>query len=121
MMFKTEIKVGKTGVMLVGLGGNNGSTCAGGSLANKMNLAWETKLGEYKANYMGSMMMASTVKLGNDAGGNTVHTPMSNMLPMVDPNEINWGGWDISRMILGNAIIRAKVLDIDLQRNYTPQ
>lgn len=120
MTFKTERKVGKTGVMLVGIGGNNGSTCIAGSLANKMKLTWETKLGEHKANYMGSMMMASTVKLGNDAGGNTVHTPMSNMLPMVDPNEIVWGGWDISSMNLGDAMTRSKVLDIDLQRKLYP-
>ena len=57
-------------------------------MANKLGLTWETKEGTQKANYWGSVMMASTVKLGNDARGNSVYTPMRNMLPMVDPNEI---------------------------------
>lgn len=41
--FKTQTKVPKVGVMLVGLGGNNGSTVAAGILANKHGLTWNTK------------------------------------------------------------------------------
>lgn len=52
-----------------------------GALANKLGLTWETKEGVKKANYWGSLMLASTVKLGNDARGNSVYTPLSNMLP----------------------------------------
>ena len=33
--FRTSRKVPKMGLMLVGLGGNNGSTCVAGVLANK--------------------------------------------------------------------------------------
>lgn len=40
---EVEKKVPKLGVMLVGLGGNNGSTMAAGILANKKKLSWETK------------------------------------------------------------------------------
>ena len=40
--------------------------------------------------------MASTVKVGNDARGNSVYTPMKNLLPMLDPSKIVWGGWDIT-------------------------
>ena len=120
MQFKTERKVGKVGVMLVGLGGNNGSTCVAGALANKMGLAWDTKEGTQKANYWGSMMLASTVKLGNDPRGNAVFTPMSNVLPMLHPNDIVWGGWDISSMNLGDAMRRSKVLDVDLQKQLYP-
>jgi hypothetical protein len=61
-------------------------------------------------------MLASTVKLGNDASGNSVMTPMKNMLPMANPDEIVWGGWDINGMNLGDAMKRSKVLDIDLQK-----
>ncbi|MFN9978463.1 MAG: inositol-3-phosphate synthase [bacterium] len=50
-------------------------------MANKLGLTWETKEGLKKANYWGSLMLASTVKLGNDARGNSVYTPLSNMLP----------------------------------------
>lgn len=42
--FKTQIKVPKVGVMLVGLGGNNGSTVVAGILANQHGLTWNTKV-----------------------------------------------------------------------------
>lgn len=108
------------GVMLVGLGGNNGCTCVAGSIANQQKMTWETKEGTKKANYWGSVMLASTVKLGNDVSGNSVMTPMKNMLPMANPDEIVWGGWDINGMNLGDAMKRSKVLDIDLQKKLYP-
>lgn len=37
---KTDKRVPRLGVMLVGLGGNNGSTFVSGVLANKGNLTW---------------------------------------------------------------------------------
>lgn len=120
MQFKTETKVPKLGVMLVGLGGNNGSTCVAAALANKMKLSWNTKDGAQKSNYWGSVMLASTVKLGSDALGNAVYTPLKNMLPMIDPDEIVWGGWDINKMNLGDAMKRSKVLDYDLQEKLYP-
>jgi len=116
MQFKTERKVGKTGVMLVGIGGNNGCTCVAGAIANKLKVTWDTKEGTHKANYWGSLLKASTVKLGNDTDGNAINTPMSNMLPMVDPSEIVWGGWDINSMNLGDAMKRSQVLEYDLQK-----
>ncbi len=39
----TATKVPKLGLMLVGLGGNNGSTLVAGLLANKKKLTYETK------------------------------------------------------------------------------
>lgn len=65
-------------------------------------------------------MMASTVKLGNDRAGNSVFAPMKNMLPMVDPDRIVWGGWDINKMNLGDAMKRSKVLEYDLQQKLYP-
>ena len=120
MKFKTETKVPKVGVMLVGLGGNNGCTCVAGAIANREGMTWTTKEGTQAANYWGSLMMASTVKLGNDVRGNSVYTPMHNMLPMINPNDIVWGGWDINSMNLGEAMKRSKVLDYDLQRQLYP-
>jgi myo-inositol-1-phosphate synthase len=96
------------------------STCVGGAIANKLGLTWETKEGTNKSNYWGSLMMASTVKLGNDTQGNSVYTPINNMLPMLHPNDIVWGGWDISKMNLGDAMKRAKVFDIELQKQLYP-
>ena len=43
--FRTERRVPKLGVMLVGWGGNNGSTITAGILANKHGLTWNTKEG----------------------------------------------------------------------------
>ena len=96
------------------------STCVAGAIANKLGLTWETKEGTKKANYWGSLMMASTVKLGNDVTGNSVYTPMKNMLPMVDPSQVIWGGWDINGMNLGDAMKRSKVLDYNLQQQLYP-
>jgi len=96
------------------------STCVAGAIANKLGLTWDTKEGPQKANYWGSLLKASTVKLGNDSSGNSIFTPMSNMLPMVDPNNIVWGGWDISCMNLGDAMKRSKVLDVELQKKLYP-
>lgn len=43
--FKTERRVPKVGLMLVGWGGNNGTTLTAGILANKKKLTWNTKTG----------------------------------------------------------------------------
>lgn len=40
--------------MLVGLGGNNGSTFTAGVIANKRQLEWSTRNGVQKANFYGS-------------------------------------------------------------------
>ena len=42
-VFKTLLKPKKTGLMLVGFGGNNGSTFYGATIANKMKMTWRTK------------------------------------------------------------------------------
>ncbi len=42
-VIETNTHVPKLGVMLVGLGGNNGSTMVAGIMANKKRLSWETK------------------------------------------------------------------------------
>jgi len=96
------------------------STCVAGAIANKLKLTWETKEGTQQANYWGSVMMASTAKLGNDKMGNAVYIPMKSMLPMVNPDAIVWGGWDINSTNLGDAMKRAKVLDYDLQQKLYP-
>jgi myo-inositol-1-phosphate synthase len=42
-VIETEKQVPKLGVMLVGLGGNNGSTFVAGILANKYKMTWPTR------------------------------------------------------------------------------
>lgn len=114
--FKTERKVPKTGVMLVGLGGNNGTTVTAGILANKYGLSWDTREGPRAANYYGSVVMSSTVKLGVEAEtGKEINIPLHEMLPMVHPNDLVIGGWDISGLDLAAAADRAMVLEPSLK------
>lgn len=114
--FKTERKVGKVGLMLVGLGGNNGTTVTAGILANRQGLTWDTREGPRAANYYGSVVMSSTVKLGTEAKtGREINVPLNDMLPMVHPNDLAIGGWDISGMDLAAAMDRAKVLEPTLK------
>lgn len=110
--FKVDRKVPKVGMMLVGWGGNNGTTVTAGIIANRRNLVWDTKEGVQEANYYGSVVMSSTVKLGTDAKTNQeINIPFHSLLPMVHPNDLVIGGWDISSMNLAQAMDRAKVLE----------
>ena len=118
--FKTITKVPKVGVMLVGWGGNNGSTLTAGILANQRKLEWFTKEGKHVSDYFGSLTQASTVRLGLDSTGQSVYIPFKNMLPMIEPNNIILGGWDISNMNLADSMERAQVLDYQLQQLLRP-
>lgn len=101
--------------MLVGIGGNNGSTLVAALEANRQKLSWRTKDGVQKANWFGSITQASTVLLGSDQNFQDVYAPMNDFVPMVNPDNIIVDGWDISSMNLGDAMRRAKVLDVNLQ------
>ncbi|KAL7851128.1 hypothetical protein AOLI_G00214840 [Acnodon oligacanthus] len=118
-IFRTERAVPKLGVMLVGWGGNNGSTVTAAVLANKLGLTWRTKSGVKGSNYYGSLLEASTVSLGSGPKGE-VFVPFRDLLPMVHPNCIIFDGWDISSMDLGRAMERAQVLDWSLQEMLRP-
>jgi len=118
--FRTERKLPKLGVMLVGWGGNNGSTVTAGILANKHGITWKTKEGLQTPNYYGSISQASTIRLGTDCNGKGVHIPFNKLLPMVEPNDLVLGGWDISSHNLAESMKRAAVLDYDLQRQLEP-
>lgn len=120
VIFRTDRKVPRVGLMLVGLGGNNGSTVTAGILANRLKLSWNTKEGTRNADYFGSITQASTVQVGLDRAGNPVYTAFKNLLPMVEPNDLVIGGWDISSLNLGDAMRRAKVIDYDLQQQLYP-
>ncbi|KAJ4395846.1 Myo-inositol-1-phosphate synthase [Gnomoniopsis smithogilvyi] len=87
--FKVDRHVPKVGMMLVGLGGNNGSTVTAGIIANRRGLVWDTREGSQAANYYGSLVMASTMKLGTDVKTNAdVNIPFHDVLPMVHPNDL---------------------------------
>uniref|UniRef100_A0A2I3TQ03 inositol-3-phosphate synthase n=1 Tax=Pan troglodytes TaxID=9598 RepID=A0A2I3TQ03_PANTR len=118
--FRTARQVPRLGVMLVGWGGNNGSTLTAAVLANRLRLSWPTRSGRKEANYYGSLTQAGTVSLGLDAEGQEVFVPFSALLPMVAPNDLVFDGWDISSLNLAEAMRRAKVLDWGLQEQLWP-
>uniref|UniRef100_A0A0E0IR89 inositol-3-phosphate synthase n=1 Tax=Oryza nivara TaxID=4536 RepID=A0A0E0IR89_ORYNI len=113
--FKTTTTVPKLGVMLVGWGGNNGTTLTAGVIANREGISWATKEKVHKANYFGSLTQSSTIRVGS-YNGEEIYAPFKSLVPMVNPNDIVFGGWDISSMNLADAMTRARVLDIDLQK-----
>lgn len=102
--------------MLVGLGGNNGSTFAAGILANRKHMSWATKGGEVSANFYGSFTQSATTHVGfkfNESSGNLtdVFKPIKDLLPMVSPVDFDVSGWDISQENLYEAARRAHVLE----------
>ncbi|KAI1459185.1 myo-inositol-1-phosphate synthase [Annulohypoxylon moriforme] len=115
--FKVDRKVPKVGMMLVGWGGNNGTTVTAGIIANRRGLVWDTREGPRAANYYGSVIMGSTMKLGTDPRTmKEVNIPFRDVLPMVHPNDLVIGGWDISSMNLADAMDRAAVLEPTLKQ-----
>lgn len=115
--FQVKRHVPKVGVMMVGWGGNNGSTVTAGLIANRRGLKWETREGVQAANYYGSVVMGSTVKLGTDAkSGEEINIPFHDVLPMAHPNDLTVGGWDISSMNMADSMDRAQVLEPSLKQ-----
>lgn len=78
-----------------------------------------TKEGLRTPNYYGSLTQAATVRVGNYKG-EEVHAPFSALLPLVHPNDLVLGGWDISSANLAEAMERAGVLDWELQTQVSP-
>lgn len=74
-----------------------------------------TKEGLKKPNYWGSVTQASTCRIGNFRG-EEAYTPFSSLLPLVHPNDIVWGGWDISSLDLAEAMERAQVGHLVVQK-----
>lgn len=94
--FKTKRDSGKVGLLLVGMGGNNGTTIIGGLLANKLKLKWNTKHGQHEANMYGSMTQNSTMKVG-ETQEKEVFMRLKDVFPLLDPTKLVFGGWDINR------------------------
>jgi len=112
----TEKAVPRLGIMLVGFGGNNGSTFTAGVIANKRELAWRTRNGEQKANFHGSFTQSATTHVGfkfDETKGvlKDVYRPIKDLLPMANPVDFEIAGWDICGLNLYEAAKRAHVLE----------
>uniref|UniRef100_A0A4W5R9P9 Inositol-3-phosphate synthase 1 n=1 Tax=Hucho hucho TaxID=62062 RepID=A0A4W5R9P9_9TELE len=88
--FRTERRVPRLGVMLVGWGGNNGTTVTAAVLANRPGLTWRTKTGEQKANYY---------------DGKEVNIPFRDLLPMVHSNDIVFDGKGVCACVCVHACL----------------
>ncbi|ORC92915.1 myo-inositol-1-phosphate synthase [Trypanosoma theileri] len=115
LRFRTLRKPAKCGVMLVGWGGNNGSTVTAGILAHKYGVSWRTKTGVQHPNYFGSITQSSTMNIGLTSDMEEVFVPLKDVVPMLNPTDLVIGGWDCSGMNLGDAMRRAQVLEVPLQ------
>ncbi|KAJ8923453.1 hypothetical protein NQ315_002012 [Exocentrus adspersus] len=115
LLIRTARKVPKLGVMLVGWGGNNGSTFTAALIANRLGLSWPTRRGTQKANWYGSLSQAATFRLADN-----IHIPFSQLLPTVHPDDIVIDGWDISSYNLADSMERAQVLEPALQQQLKP-
>lgn len=120
LKIQTNRKVSKLGLMLVGWGGNNGSTLTAAIIANKHGLSWPTRRGIQKSNWFGSITQSSTVRLGSGQYGEDVFVPLNSLIPMVNPDDIVIDGWDISGNNLAEAMERAQVLEPALKQQLKP-
>jgi myo-inositol-1-phosphate synthase len=107
----TEKKVPKLGVMMVGLGGNNGSTLTAGLIAHKKGTQWESKKGMHSPTFYGSFSQCATVRTGikqtPDGKVEDVYVPIKDLLPQVNPVDFEITGWDISSSNMYDACKRA--------------
>ena len=110
----------KLGVMMVGLGGNNGSTFAAGLLAHRKGITWTNKNGEHSVQFLGSISQMGSVHIGYDTQGKPHSRLFKDIAPMYNPEDIVIGGWDICSDDLYSAAVKAKVLEIDLLRKLEP-
>ena len=104
--FKTQRYPGKVGLMLVGMGGNNGTTLIGGLLANKHKVTWKTKKGEHQPNMLGSMTQNSTMKVG-ETENSEIFIKIKDVFPLLDPTQLIFSGWDINGDNLADAMKKA--------------
>lgn len=119
MKIKVSKEPQKTGVLMVGWGGNNGTTFTAGLLANRHNLSWETAKGTQTPDFKGSLFMSGTTRLGT-LQDDEIFVPLRSLLPMVNPEDLCVWGWDISGQTMAEAMKRSGVLDLDLQKKLAP-
>lgn len=48
------------------------------------------------------------------SGADEIYMPLCDIMPLVSPNDVVIGGWDISKLNMADAMGRAQVLDYDL-------
>lgn len=101
---------GKLGVMLVGLAGNNGSTFAASLLAKNHDISWQTKDGNKRVDFLGSLYQYGTM---DTSAGPQLYR---DVVPLRTPKQLVVGGWDITGENLYESCKKNKVLPPNLCR-----
>lgn len=101
----------KIGILIVGLGGNNGVTLLAGLLANNRGLEWETAAaGRVSApNWNGCITQLEPRGVHGGVG-------FKDRYPLADASDAAVSGWDIRPTPLGDALYASRILDYDLVR-----
>eukprot|EP00977_Amphora_coffeiformis_P009744 scaffold2246_cov162-Amphora_coffeaeformis.AAC.3 len=101
----------KVGILVVGIGGNNGVTLLAGHLANQRGLTWEsTAVGRTSApNWKGCITQIPPRGVSGGCG-------FQGRFDLANASHAAIGGWDIRSKALGDALYECRVLDYDLVR-----
>mmetsp|Transcript_27319 Transcript_27319/g.30535 ORF Transcript_27319/g.30535 Transcript_27319/m.30535 type:complete len:527 (-) Transcript_27319:130-1710(-) len=108
----------KIGILIVGLGGNNGVTLLAGQIANREKLSWESSTstpgaGRVSApNYNGCITQLAPRGKHGGVGYKGRYEGME----LADATHAVVSGWDIRATSLGEALYESRVLDYDLVR-----
>ena len=113
-MSTSDVTVQKVtaGILIVGLGGNNGVTLLAGQIANRRALSWETSTsGRISANWFGCLTQIPPRGVYGRGVGFQGRYP-----GLASANDAKIGGWDIRSTKLGQALYDCRVLEPDLVR-----
>lgn len=97
------------GILIVGIGGNNGVTLLAGQIANRLNLSWETSTEKMSANWYGCLTQIPPRGIHGGVG-------FKGRYNLASADECVVGGWDIRSTKLGQALYDCRVLEYDLVR-----
>jgi myo-inositol-1-phosphate synthase len=107
---------GSIGILVVGLGGANGTTMLAGILANRLGIEWRGARGEpMTPNYNGCITQLDQRGVHGGVGYRDM------VQGLADASMAAVGGWDIRPTPPGDALLEAQILDYDLVRQVQPE
>jgi myo-inositol-1-phosphate synthase len=99
----------KIGILIVGVGGNNGVTLVAGQIANNKTLTWETSAAGKVSAPCWNGCITQLLPKGGGVG-------FRGRYDLADAAVSEVGGWDIRPTPLGDALYNSRVLEYDLVR-----
>jgi myo-inositol-1-phosphate synthase len=102
---------GSFGILVVGLGGANGTTMLAGIIANRLGIEWRGAKGEpMTPNYYGCITQLDQRGVHGGVGYRDL------VQGLADASMAAVGGWEIRPTPPGDALLEAQILDYDLVR-----